>query len=256
MNTDLIKAWISNIYNDLFDLNSVVVGIILLIGIAITCVCKSKKKQYYKVNMIIQAIITTAVLFGYQYSSRWSHRVVFALLLSQAVFLVYLLFKAEIIEAGPSYIATACLLFVISVVYCRLGNEFDYQEYKRTVYGYEELISSMKQDKDKLFVTDVFTMIDYGKYDVFRAADPGQFDNCLATDSVLMANSPVNKRIAERFGYSDPLEALSSRNDNVVLVDALSPEVEVTFCNEHSDGSEYFLEQLDPVGNIDLYRIK
>ena len=255
VDVDFLKAWIANIYEEIFNLNSVVIGLILLLGIVAACILKSGRKTFYAVNIIIQAAIFAAVMFYYQYSSRWCHRIVYALLLSELVLVVCLLYDMDSTEIPDSYIAGICLMIIVSAVYFRLGNEFVYQEYKRNVFDYGELISYMEDNKDKVFVADVFTILDYGRYDVFRAARKGQFDNCLQTDSVLIANSPLNSSIAQKYGYIDPFDALTSRDENVILVDAMSPEVELTFCNEHGDG-DYSLEPLETVAGINLYRIK
>ena len=51
------------------------------------------------------------------------------------------------------------------------------------------------------------------------------------------------------------MDALLSRDERVILIDNLSPEVELTYCNEHGDGSEYSLTELDSAGDIRLYSI-
>ena len=255
VNSDLIKAWIANIYDELFSMNSAVTGFFLLMGLLSACIFQSEDKRLLVSNVIIQTALSVAILFYYQYSSRWCHRVVFALLLAQLVLIVYMLSTVRIPDPGTPLIHCAIILLVASVIYLRLGNEFSYREYERAGYDYDELVSYMEQNKDRLFVADTFTMLEYDKYDIFGAARPGQFDNFLQTDSVLMANSPLNIAIGKKYGYEDPFDALSARDKKVILVDALSPDTELTFCNEHGDGGEYRLEKSGDAGGIDMYNI-
>ncbi len=254
VNVYLLKAWVANIYNELFRPSGVIFGILFLSGITIT-LPQSFAKRFYMINMIVQAVITFCVLFWYQYSGRWCHRIVYALLLAEFVFLVYLLFTSDAFVYDRPLITCIFLFLAVSAVYIRLGNEFDYQEYKRSEFDHDELIEFMQDRKDCLFVTDVFTMVGYGKYNIFTASKKGQFENCLQPDSVLTANTPINTSIAKKYGYLDPFDALSSRDPKVILVDAINPDVELTYCNEHGDGKIYGLSSAGTAGNIPLYNI-
>ena len=252
---DLIKAWVANIYDELFDMNSMITGFLMIAGIFLASAFNSRDRRLWFFNAIIQALLVLGILFYYQYSGRWCHRIVFALLVAEFVLIIYMLNNMDIPDTGAALKISVIIMIGVSVLYLRLGNEFAYQENKRSGNDYGQIVSYMQENSDRLFVTDVFTMSDYGRYNIFRAARFGQFQNCLQTDSVLMSNSPINRSIAGKFGYIDQLDALSSRSADVILVDALSPEVELTFCNEHGDGGEYHLNKIDTVGGVDLYNI-
>lgn len=253
---DLVKAWVANIYNDLFSLSSTAIGLLLLLGLLLAYVPACGMRRFYTSCIIVFAALSGGILFYYQYSSRWSHRVVYALLLVLLVMTAYLLRGCETSKESRALRICFALVLIMSATYLRLGNEFKYQDDMRNGYDYEELTGYMRQNKDRLFVADVFTMIDYGKYDVFAAAAPGQFDNCIPLDSVFLTGSPVIRDIAGKYGYKDAFGALSSRDGNVILVDAVSPEVELTYCNEHGDGKSYILEPAGAAGGISLYTIR
>ena len=254
INADLIKAWIANLYDEILVPNSVVTALLLLTGLVFVFL-KGTGRRYITSVILIQAAVGLAVLFYYQYSSRYCHRVVYALLLAQLVLVTYILHGLEGYDFSRPVLTCVFLMLALPLARMRLGNEFAYREYERTAFGYDEFISYMEDRKDTLFVSDVFTMIDYGKYDVFRPGRPGQFDNFLQTDSVFIANSPVNKAIADRYGYGDPFEALCSGSENVLLADGISPEVELTFLKEHGDRG-YRLEEKDKAGGISLYAVR
>lgn len=255
VNADFLKAWLANIYDEVFDLNSAFIGLVLCVAILLSATWKKTDKKYHLVIMGIQAVISVAVLFYYQYSGRWCHRVVYALVVSELILAVYLLSGTDDENIGPVRACVYAMVFV-SLIYLRLGNEFSFREYERDAFKYDELVSYMEQNKENLYVADVFTMIDYDRYRIFTAARSGQFDNCLMTDSVLMANSPVNREIAARYGYTDPLEALCAGDEKVILADGLSPETELVFCKEHGSADSYRLVELDEVGGIKLYNIQ
>ena len=256
VNADLIKAWLKNIYDDIFTFNAVIIGLAALFGVFLPMVCKKKNRWVYFNGAAIQFTVMIGVLFYYQYSSRWSHRIVYALLITQLVVLVYTLGRMDEYDLSTGLASGIIAVLIFCFIGSRLGNEFEFRNYERYAAHYNEMIGYMEDNKDRLFIADVFTMLDYGKYDVFKAAEKGQFDNYVYTDSVFLTNSPVYSETLNKYGYSDSFEALMARDDRVILVDNMSPEVELTYCNEHGDGGIYELEQVDNVGNMRIYSIR
>lgn len=256
VNGDFIKAWIANICGEIFTMNSLIIGLIMVIGVFAAYALGDDNKKLYSACIILQSVLAVLVLFYYQYSNRWSHRIVFSLILAEFALFIYMTGNLKSLDLPKPAIVSVLAIVIFAVIGQRFSNEFSYNEYKRDAYDYNQLIAHMEDSKDKLYVADVFTMNDYGKYDIFRASQPGQFDNFLSTDSVYMVGTPVNAQIAAKFGYKDPLDALKARDDRVILADCISPEVELTYCNEHGDQGEYSLNELPPAGNVMLYSIR
>ncbi len=255
VNADLLKAFAKSIYDDILQFNTVVLALILLTGLCIPLPTIRQKDHFPKLVIISQALLSAVILFWYQYSCRWSHRVVYALLMCVIFVLVYLLANVSDKEFDPALTICVSLILICAALTQKMGNEFDKREYERSAPEYEELISYMKDNKDKLFVADTFTLIDYGRYDVFSAAEPGQFDN-LACVGAWTTNSPIERPITLRFGYSNPFDALMARDEKVILIDNCYPESKALYCTQHGDGKEYVAEELEPAANISLYRIR
>lgn len=256
VNADFLKAWLKNIYDDIFTPNGLITGFVMLLGVFASKIYAYKNRWIYIAGTFAQLAVTVCVLFYYQYSGRWSHRIVYALLITQFVLLVYALSRGDEQDDLSKYGTCVIAALMFCIIGGRLGNEFEYRNYERNVTDYDGMIGYMEANKDRLFIADVFTMLDYGKYDIFRAATKGQFDNYVYTDSQFLTKSPVYKETLNRFGYSDPFEALAARDDRVILIDNISPEVELKYCNEHGDGGPYELEELDSGTNMRIYSIR
>ncbi len=254
INVDLMKAWVANIFNDMFVLNALVIALAALIGIFVFASINDERKRYLLATFGVITVVSFGVLFYYQYSCRWNHRIVFALLIAVFTVLVYALSYMEVPEKMKGWSAVFAMIFVC-MAGSRLANEFSYQEYMRSAPHYEELEGYMADNKDKVFVADTFTMIDLDKYKVFTTGRAARHENMLYTGSALTTHSPVEKRILERYGYKDPMDALAARSGNVILIDNNSPWAKVQYCDEHGNGL-YGLEEVATVGGIDLYMIK
>lgn len=252
---DFMKAWIANIYNDVFVLNALVIALVSLAGVFVSASFADERRRYLLSLFVTEAAVTLGVLFYYQYSCRWNHRIVFALLFAVFTPLVYELSDMDIPERMRGLWSAVTALLLMCMIGSRLANEFDYQEYKRSAPHYEELEQYMADNKDTVFVADTFTMIDIDKYKVFTTGPLGRHENLLYTGSALTTKSPVEEKILKKFGYDTPLDALASRDDNVILVDNRSPWAKVWYCDEHGDGL-YGLEEVVSVGGLDLYRIR
>lgn len=252
---DFIEAWVANIYNTIFTVNLLVIGLLIVIGIFITDRYRKGRFLNGLTVLVSQAVVIASVLFYYQYNGRWSHRVVYTLLIGEFILFIYLLYESGGGVFEVMALACIIILLLFSIVKLRLENEFDYQEYKRTSGDFPELISYIQENKDNLFVADMFTMQPYDVYNVFCAAQTGQFDN-FTTVGCAYTNSPFMKPITESFGYSNPFKALEGRDEKVLLIDNNFPDRKITYCNEHGDGMEYELEKYDNIGNLNIYRIR
>ena len=254
----MLKLWAENIYNTIFVVNPLILAIVMVLGSFAGKTLLRKQHLFNTVVIITQSILTLSVLFYYQYSERWSHRIVYALLLSQFILLLFIMSRENIEENLPgkapasAYAVIAVMLF--SLVHARLTNEFEYQEYLRSTPDYPAVISYMQHNKDKLFVADTFTLQGYDKYNIFKAAGKGQFDN-LTLVGWSYANSPMDKAVVRSHEYENPFKALEGRDFNVILIDNLHADKKLNYCNEHGDGSVYALKEADNIGNLHMYYI-
>ena len=188
---DFINALIANIYDEFFAVNTLAIATVMLSFLILVTSTKMSRKYLCFAHLAAQAFIMVLVLLYFQYSGRWSHRVVYSLVLAQFVLFVYINYKTEIHMSERCLFGTVLSVMLFACVGARLNNEFMYREFERESYDYSDVISYMENNKDKLFIGDVFTMIDYDKYNIFSAACNGQFDNYLSTDAVFLANSPI-----------------------------------------------------------------
>ncbi len=252
---DMLKAWVSNIHETVFVLNPLVIGLVLIFGLYAGYVVKHGLKSFDTAVIITQALLVVGVLFYFQYCGRWNHRVAYAVLLVQFILYLYLVKEDAGIDISPSMIACMVSIMLFGVASVGLSNEFSYREFGRNTADYSLLAEYMQDNKDKLFIVDTFTMQDFGRYDVLRSVEKGQFDN-MAFIGGSYANSPVAKSILRSRGYENPFRALDSRDDSVILVDNVCPDKKVLYCSEHCDGNAYSLKDLGTVGGLHLYNIQ
>lgn len=254
VNMDMLKTWVDNIHKTVFVVNPLIFAFVMMLGIYAGKCLFGKRKAFNTAVMITQMALAIGVLFYYQYSGRWSHRIVYALLLAQFILLICLLGD----ESGEDYTPalacgiTAVLLF--AVISVRLTNEFEYQSYLRGSFDSDAVISYLDGNKDKLFVTDTFTFQGYDRYNVFNAAKKGQFDNMTLVGGSY-TNSPMDKKIINSYGYENPFKALEARDKNVILIDNLYAGKKLRYCNDHGDGGEYSLTDIGEVGGLQMYNI-
>lgn len=252
---DMLKAWVANIHETILVLNPLVMAILMILALYIGFLISHEGRSYNMAITISQALLAMGVLFWYQYSGRWSHRIVYAFLLCQFVLFVYLLKQEEEIIIQPTLVHCIMAVLLFALFTMRLTNEFEYQGYKRMMFDQQALIEFMKDNKDSLFVADAFTLQNLDKYNVFIASEKGQFEN-LTMSGGSYCNSPLDKRIVRSFGYENPFMALEGHDDHVILIDNIFPDKKVQYCNEHGDGTGYQLDKLGSVGGLDMYNIK
>ena len=254
VNIELLKSWVDNIHQTIFTVNPLILAFVMIIGVYTGRTLFRNGKAYNTTIIVTQAALALGVLFYYQYSSRWSHRIVYALILSQFILFIKLLSDEPDTDSSPAikYAATAVLLFAI--ISSRLTNEFDYQEYLRRAFDHKAVISYMTDNKDKLFVTDTFTFQDYDRYNIFNAAQKGRFENMTLVGGSY-TNSPMDKKITASYGYENPFKALEGRDENVVLTDNLYAERKRQYVEDHGDGGKYQLIDIGSVGGLQMYNI-
>lgn len=255
IDVNMLKAWIANIHETILVLNPLILALVMILAMYLIYTIAHGRRSYRLAHIITQMILTVGVLFYYQYSGRWSHRVVYALLLCQFILFVYLIKDEEILVVNPTTIQCITAVLLLSLCTLRLTNEFEYQEYRRTAFDQQELITYMQNNKDKLFVADTFTIQGFDKYNVFKASEKGQFDNLVQVGGS-HSNSPVAKRIVRSYGYENPFRALEGRDERVILIDNVYPDRKIQYCNEHGDGGRYQLSDLGTVGGLHLYSIR
>lgn len=265
INIDLIKALVANVYNDIFVFAPTVLS--TLLGFALLIVVSRRKSMAFYF-VLSEAVIATAVTCYYQYSGRWSHRIVYSMLLALSVVLWTILiteghefFATSSCEIKKTYQAMHQVLPAVVIVLGvavfgeRLSNEFDYQEYQRSDKNFPVLQMYMEEEGDTLFVADTFTMSGWYKYDVFTPVKEGALKNFVMTGG-WSTGSPIEHEIVEQYGYFDPFDALSRGDGDVILIDNNCPDRKAIYISDHGDGPRVAAEYLETVCGYNLYQIK
>lgn len=257
INLELIKAWVANIYEELFVVSPLVemlaIGLILYILLLFSN--RSADNKAKVIGIVLQFAVVIGLFLFFQISGRWNHRPVYGVLLVEIILLTVSLNDEEIhILNNRSLIWGLAMFILLSVIGLRFGNEFDYQKYRRSRKEYDALLEQMENNKDTLYVIDTFTLINPDKYAVFAATQEGRLSNFVNCGGWYM-NSPVLKKLTLNYGYENPFIALESRGDNVVLIDNCYPERKLNYCREHGDGNDYLLNFKETIGGYNLYTI-
>lgn len=265
INLDLIKAWIANIYNDIFAFSATVLA--LLLAVALYFVVSVKGSASFHL-VTFEACISAAVLFYYQYSGRWSHRIVYSMIIAVNVVL-----WAMLITEGPAsfetpkntikksygaiqYVLPATVIIIaVGLIGQRLSNEFEYQEYQRSETNFPVLQMYMEEESDKLFVADTFTVGGWYKYDVFAPMKVGSLKNFVTTGG-WSTGSPIDHGIVEKYGYYDPFDALARGDGDVILIDNHCPDRKAIYLSDHGEGPRLAAEYIETVCGYNLYQIK
>ena len=246
VNTELIKALCKNIYDTFYIVSPV---LILLITALFIYALKKIKFPFFVI------ICAFAGFCYFQYSGRWSHRLVFAVVLSVLTLLVYMLPDpgAEQENRVLGALNISFVLVLIMLMGALAGNRFAYNKYMRSDPDFRAELDYMNRNKDTLFAIDTFTFQDKCKYDVFKAMDQGSMDNIVACGT-WFTNCPVTKELCGRYGYVNPFEALEKGSGNVILVDNIYPDQKALFLSEHS-GRTYTAEYIDSHNGFKNYRM-
>ena len=130
---------------------------------------------------------------------------------------------------------------------------FNYNEYMRHDPDFRAQLSLMAQNKDTLYIIDTFTFQDRCKYDVFNSMEEGSLNNVVGA-GMWFVNSPVTRTVCNRYGYTNPFEALEDTDSRVILVDNIYPDQKALFLSEHS-GKAYSAEYIGTTNGFDNYRM-
>lgn len=241
----LIKAFFKSIYDTFYAVSSVIVLMIT------TLLLYAYIKDRFP--LIILPFLA-AGFFYFQYSGRWSHRLVFAVVLSVLTLFVYRLqdIDDEREKKAAGTLSVCAVLIAFITIGALAGNRFSYNKHMRSDPDFRAELDLMRQNKDCLYAIDTFTFQDKCKYDVFKAMDPGSMDNIVACGT-WFGNCPVTKRVTEKYGYTNPFEALEN-SENVILVDNIYPDKKALFLSEHS-GRSYTAEYIDTTYGYKNYRM-
>ena len=256
VNAELIKAFVKNVYDDCFVVNPLVVGVVLMTLLLLLILIRSEKKSAELILVVAELCLFAGILAYYQYSGRWSHRIVFAaLLVFPVIFGMLIATRTESMADFTLGYArdVSMVMIILAAVGVLLTNRFDYNEWKREP-EYRSYLASINADKDTLHVADTFTFQRAYRFDVFRPYSEGSLDNFVAVGSWFM-NSPVTKRITEHYGYSNPYEALAAGSDNVILIDNGYAKEKLEFLNAHYAGSYELTDEKEEMG-FTTYKIK
>ena len=262
---EMLKAWAANFYSDVFVFNPVVITIFALMGFLFILSRPFSAGWLYCLG---ESALFAVMSVYYQYSGRWTHRLVYSALLLMLVVTVTVpvfndrdyfkrngqgssLYGCSIDTVFKTLLPILCVMAVAS----RMGNEFEYREYQRDEQNFSVLQMYMEEEKDTLFVADTFTCGTRYKYDIFTPVKKGALDNYVTTGSWNTA-SPIEHDIVKKYGYSDPFDALKSGSDNVILIDNNCPERKAQYFTEHGDGPRYAAEYIETVSGYNLYRIR
>lgn len=256
----MLKAFVSHLFEELFSLSTLVPGllcIIVLILLSMGMYEKEKKRGFW-CYLLCSLCIAAVILLYYQYSGRWNHRVVYGLFLVLLMAFVYegtsetIAFESEKSVMGMQGMLLVLLLFFQMGLL--LKNQFDYQDYLRNAPDYRAQTACMQADKETLFVLDTFTFQQAYRYEVFRAYPCGTLDNVVSVGS-WFSNSPITKTVTEKYGYTNPFEALESGTEDVVLIDNCYPEKKALYLSEHTQKT-YEAKFLETRNEFDSYRMK
>ncbi|MFT3982509.1 MAG: hypothetical protein QM697_01270 [Lachnospiraceae bacterium] len=260
----LFKAFASNLFEELYSLSALVPGLFcVLVLLALSAFAGDKReKTPFFLYLLLCACLLSVILFYYQYSGRWNHRVVSALFL---VLLPVFFFECPEhkredtgTEKEKQGILPAGLLAVMLVIFFNIGllleNQFAYRAYQREEPDYAAQLAAINEEKETLFVLDMFTFQRAYQYEVFTAYPVGLLDNAVLAGSWYV-NSPITRAVTQRYGYSNPFEALEKGDGDVILLDNCYPKEKAQYLSEHT--GETFQAVYEKTENgFDRYRIK
>lgn len=241
----MLKRLAAHIFEELYGLNAYMIGIL---GVGLWMLL-NRKKQTVLLVLYLGAVLT-AVLCYYEYSGRWNHRVVFAILFT--VLLMLLAYDGGEEKKLMQMLIGICLMINVGLF---LKDSFDYNRYVREeAPGTAQLTACTEQHEDNLYLIDPFTDQTAYQYDVFKAYPEGAFKNRTYFGGWL-SNSPVYAEVLKRYGYRNAFQALkaSPSDERIYLIDNCYPEEKLLYLQEHY-GKKLALEKVECVGGYTIYR--
>lgn len=239
----MCKAFVENLYNEFFTVNAAMLGGVLLLLWMITSDKKNKLLWIYSL-----AVLCLSLCY-FQYSGRWSHRIVFA---AWFAYLAIMMLYSDVESKQTMHGMAAILIFLnIGLLFTSVTV---YRDYIRNEAKAEALAEYTQSQKDYLYLIDTFTDQNSYKYDIFKVYESGCFSN-RAYFGGWLTNSPIYRQVTKAFGYQNAYEALQKNTDgNVYLIDNCYPEEKLLFIEEHY-GEKLSLEPFENVGGYQIYRV-
>lgn len=245
--------------------------LIILVASIVTDRSKSspgfiKDSRRKLIAMVLMGMFLSAAIIYFQYSGRFSHRLLASILIPTLFLICYMIDSisikdnnSKIIFGGNRTDITVPVGIVISLILIGLNVLSYFNNQSEWVKGSTENapilreMDEMSKDKESLYIADTFTFQNVHKYEVFNTFEEGELDNFVTCGSWYL-NSPITKRITNSYGYSNPFEALRLGKENIYLLDNQGVECKTLFLTEHYV-NVYEAEKVETRGGIDVYRI-
>ncbi|MDO4189193.1 MAG: hypothetical protein Q4D29_09405 [Lachnospiraceae bacterium] len=216
--------------------------------------------------MIMCGFCFSAAVIYFQYSGRFSHRLVGAICIPSVFLVCYMMDSlfikdndSKIVFGGNKNDITVAAGIALSVLLIGLNgilyisNMKDYENYRSETDPILRELDEISNDKDSLYIADTFTFQDVFRYEVFIPFSDGQLSNFVTCGSWYL-NSPVTKAITRHYGYENPFKALISGEENVYLLDNTGVACKTLFLTEHYD-KIYEAKKAENRGGIDVYHM-
>lgn len=275
-NLKVFRMMWGNIREELKRFSVEIPALILLIVLLIATIVTERSRSHSEsikdannklVAMIFMGLFCGAALIYFQYSGRWSHRLVGSLVIPTIYAICYMLDGGVIfdntrgIKFGGNLkdismeliIVTIVIVLGFNVLNC-INNKSDYLNDKKKYSEGKELLDSISKDGDNLYVFDTFTFQYSFEYDVFRTYREGELKNFVSCGS-WFTNSPITNSLCRNFGYDNPYEAIRNNKGNVYLIDNFYPDEKALFLTQHYDG-EYNAIHSKTVNGFDFYSLE
>jgi len=202
----------------------------------------------------------------FQYSGRYSHRLIGALIVPTIFVICYMIDSvyikdndSKIIFAGNKNDITMAAGILMTIILIGLNgllykaNKEDYKVFSELNAPVLREMDEISRDEKSLYVGDTFTFQNLFRYEVFNVFETGSLDNFVTCGSWYL-NSPITKAVTQKFGYNNPFDALRGEAENVYLLDNNGVKCKTLFLNEHYD-IVYEAQKVDTRGEIDVYKI-
>ncbi len=242
----MLKRLAAHLYEEWFGLSALVIGSVCL---TLWLLLSGGRKNYFLVLYLLGVLM--AVLCYYEYSGRWNHRVVFAVIFT---LFVIKLQSCCFDEAKPLLLMIGISLFLNAGLY--LQDSFAYHAFVREESSStEELNAFTMEHANQLYLIDPFTDQIAYRYDVFKAYHEGDFGNRTYLGGWL-THSPIYRGVLKEFGYQDAFEALrsSDTDEAVYLIDNSYPKEKLQYIKEHYQEA-FQLKEEETVGNYTIYKL-
>lgn len=216
--------------------------------------------------MLLFGVLCGAAIVYFQYSGRFSHRLLAAIIIPTMFLICYMVDSiyikdndSKIVFGGNKSDVTIHVSLVIIIVLMGLngllykGNSMDFAKWSMESQPILRELSEISKDKNSLYVADTFTFQNVFRFEVFDTFEEGALENYVTSGSWYI-NSPITKAVTEKYGYENPFEALRSGAENVYLLDNQGVECKTLFLTEHYD-KLYEAEKLENRGGIDVYHV-